>query len=213
MFSCRVVVAGLWCWLVSIGNRYGGTADDAIQFVLQNFAEMIRLWVRMQHSHAVRNRKRRERERQDLRVLVGSNLDRLSQMEGVTVETYKRVRAHGFVCFVTQFRSATCGRVVALSRCRTGLCVVQASAVAVLLELCFVPDLMGLGVVYCHFLASLRRRHASKFARSFVVVDVVVVVVMMDVDQVVLPHVVEQICNSNDKIAQYYLVEGLIQVR
>ena len=36
---------------------------------------------------------------------------------------------------------------------------------------------------------------------------------MMDLDQVVLPHVVEQICNSNDKIAQYYLVEGLIQVR
>ncbi len=74
-------------------NSYGGTADDAIQFVLQNFAEMIRLWVRMQHSHAVRNRKRRERERQDLRVLVGSNLDRLSQMEGVNAETYKRVRA------------------------------------------------------------------------------------------------------------------------
>ena len=111
---CRVVSAGSWSWLVSIGSRYGGTADDAIQFVLQNFAEMIRLWVRMQHSHAVRNRKRRERERQDLRVLVGSNLDRLSQMEGVTVETYKRVRAHGFVCFVTQCRLATCCRVVAL---------------------------------------------------------------------------------------------------
>ncbi len=73
--------------------RHGGTAEDAINFVLQNFTEMTRLWVRMQTSHAVRNRKRRERERQDLRVLVGSNLDRLSQMEGVDRAAYQKVAA------------------------------------------------------------------------------------------------------------------------
>lgn len=68
---------------------HGGTVADAISFVLQNFAEMTRLWVRMQFNHAVRNRKRRERQRQELRELVGSNLVRLSQMEGVDLPMYQ----------------------------------------------------------------------------------------------------------------------------
>jgi hypothetical protein len=39
---------------------------DAIEFVLQNFAEMNKLWVRMQHQGANRDRAKREAERQNL---------------------------------------------------------------------------------------------------------------------------------------------------
>lgn len=64
-----------------------------MDFVLLNFAEMNKLWVRMQHQGHSRDREKRERERQELRILVGTNLVRLSQLEGVNVERYKQVLA------------------------------------------------------------------------------------------------------------------------
>jgi hypothetical protein len=50
---------------------------------------MNKLWVRMQHQGAVRDKQRREKERRNLRQLVGTNLVRLSEMEGVDLATYK----------------------------------------------------------------------------------------------------------------------------
>jgi vacuolar protein sorting-associated protein 35 len=44
--------------------------NEAIDFVLQNFAETNKLWVRMQHQSATRDKKKREQERQELRILV-----------------------------------------------------------------------------------------------------------------------------------------------
>lgn len=69
-----------------------GDINDSIDFVLLNFAEMNKLWVRMQHQGHSRDREKREKERQELRILVGTNLVRLSQLEGVNVEKYKQVR-------------------------------------------------------------------------------------------------------------------------
>merc|ERR1719336_1596263 len=61
----------------------------AIEFVLINFGEMTRLWVRMQHQGAVRDRSRREKERLQLRMLVGTNLRRLSELQSVGLKVYK----------------------------------------------------------------------------------------------------------------------------
>lgn len=66
-----------------------GTIKDSIDFILLNFSEMNKLWVRMQHQGHSRERKKREKERQELRLLVGTNLVRLSSLEGVDVEVYK----------------------------------------------------------------------------------------------------------------------------
>jgi vacuolar protein sorting-associated protein 35 len=66
-------------------------APQAIDFVLQNFAETNKLWVRMQHQSVTRDKKKREQERQELRILVGTNLVRLSQLEGVDMHMYKTV--------------------------------------------------------------------------------------------------------------------------
>lgn len=68
-----------------------GDINDSMDFVLLNFAEMNKLWVRMQHQGHSRDREKREKERQELRILVGTNLVRLSQLEGVNVEKYKQV--------------------------------------------------------------------------------------------------------------------------
>jgi vacuolar protein sorting-associated protein 35 len=68
----------------------GGNLQDSIGFVLTNFIEMNKLWVRLQHQGHSREREKREFERRDLRILVGTNLVRLSQIEGVDLDMYRR---------------------------------------------------------------------------------------------------------------------------
>lgn len=51
-----------------------GCVQDSIDFILLNFAEMNKLWVRMQHIGHTREKDRREKERLELRLLVGTNL-------------------------------------------------------------------------------------------------------------------------------------------
>ncbi|MBA0606928.1 hypothetical protein Godav_019324 [Gossypium davidsonii] len=78
--------------LPDIGSEYEGDADtvmDAVDFVLQNFTEMNKLWVRMQHQGPGGVREKREKERSELQDLVGKNLHVLSQIEGVDLEMYK----------------------------------------------------------------------------------------------------------------------------
>lgn len=66
----------------------GGDIHDAFEFIFTNFNESNRLWVRIQHQGPARDKDRREKERHDLRVLVGANLVRLSQLEGMTLSFY-----------------------------------------------------------------------------------------------------------------------------
>lgn len=78
--------------LPDIGSEYEGDADtvlDAVEFVLQNFTEMNKLWVRMQYQGTSREKEKREKERNELRDLVGKNLHILSQIEGVDLDMYK----------------------------------------------------------------------------------------------------------------------------
>lgn len=66
-----------------------GNLQDSINFILTNFVEMNKLWVRWQHQGHSREREQRTQERRELELLVGSNLVRLSQL--VDLETYKSV--------------------------------------------------------------------------------------------------------------------------
>ena len=51
---------------------------------------MNKLWVRLQHQGHSRDREKRELERRELRILVGTNLVRLSQLDGVDLNMYQR---------------------------------------------------------------------------------------------------------------------------
>ncbi|KAK4429405.1 Vacuolar protein sorting-associated protein 35B [Sesamum alatum] len=78
--------------LPDIGSEYEGEGDtvmDAVEFVLQNFTEMNKLWVRMQQQGPLREKEKLEKERNELRDLVGKNLHVLSQIEGVDLEIYR----------------------------------------------------------------------------------------------------------------------------
>lgn len=74
-----------------VGTIYhgdGGEVDDAFDFLFTNLDESNRLWVRVQYSAHTKDKPRREKERQELRVLVGANLVRLGQLEGMTADYY-----------------------------------------------------------------------------------------------------------------------------
>lgn len=69
------------------GDGPEGNLNDSINFILTNFVEMNKLWVRLQHQGHSRDRELRTKERQELQLLVGSNLVRLSQL--VDLEMYQ----------------------------------------------------------------------------------------------------------------------------
>ncbi|KAK6198178.1 vacuolar protein sorting-associated protein 35 [Scheffersomyces amazonensis] len=59
--------------------------NETIEFLIANFIEMNKLWVRLQHQGHSSERELRYRERKELKILVGSNLVRLSQI----IDDYK----------------------------------------------------------------------------------------------------------------------------
>ena len=78
--------------LPDIDNEYlsdGGTFEDTIKFILQNLEEMNRLWIRLSHGISPTEKKDREKERNELKILVGENITRLSSLNGMTNELYE----------------------------------------------------------------------------------------------------------------------------
>ncbi|GAW80876.1 vacuolar protein sorting-associated protein 35 [Plasmodium gonderi] len=86
------------------GSEYeeagGGNIDDAFEFLLANFYESIKLWSRMSDKVIVKlptsqdeqiinnNRTKILKEKMDVKMLVGSILVRMSQLEGMTRQYY-----------------------------------------------------------------------------------------------------------------------------
>jgi vacuolar protein sorting-associated protein 35 len=54
-------------------------------------SEMNRLWVRLQYLGTNKDKDQREAERNELRVTVGENIIRLSNLNGVTFEIYNQI--------------------------------------------------------------------------------------------------------------------------
>eukprot|EP01059_Diplonema_ambulator_P011211 TRINITY_DN21172_c1_g1_i1.p1 TRINITY_DN21172_c1_g1~~TRINITY_DN21172_c1_g1_i1.p1 ORF type:complete len:822 (+),score=367.38 TRINITY_DN21172_c1_g1_i1:42-2468(+) len=81
--------------LPDVGNEYegeeSGNVKDSVEFVLQNFKEMVWLWVRMESKQIVTDPLRRAKEREAVKILVGFNLTRLGNLDGIDLEMYKEV--------------------------------------------------------------------------------------------------------------------------
>ena len=67
--------------------------EDATEFnanfIITNFIEMNKLWVRLQHQGPLREREQRTKERKELQILIGSQLVRLSQIVDDNLSMYK----------------------------------------------------------------------------------------------------------------------------
>eukprot|EP00178_Gracilaria_changii_P003974 TRINITY_DN1607_c0_g1_i1.p1 TRINITY_DN1607_c0_g1~~TRINITY_DN1607_c0_g1_i1.p1 ORF type:complete len:863 (+),score=107.90 TRINITY_DN1607_c0_g1_i1:13830-16418(+) len=66
-----------------------GTVNDSINFVIRNFTEMNRLWVRMEREASARDIELLEKERLELRILVGSNIATLGRLVGSNLQLYQ----------------------------------------------------------------------------------------------------------------------------
>ena len=79
----------------SVMNVEKGTVKDSYEFILANFIEMNKLWVRIQDlpgdGKSKEVRRRREKDRTELRILVGTNLVRLSALDSITSSIYGQV--------------------------------------------------------------------------------------------------------------------------
>ena len=78
--------------LPDIDNIYlsdGGTFEDTIKFILQNLEEMNRLWIRLSHGVQPNEKLIREKERNELKILVGENITRLSSLNGMSSDLYQ----------------------------------------------------------------------------------------------------------------------------
>ena len=62
----------------------------SLKFLIQNLDEMNRLWIRIS-SDVIGNEKiLRDKERVELKILVGESINRLSSLEGLTIEIYEK---------------------------------------------------------------------------------------------------------------------------
>ena len=68
----------------------GGNFDDTLKFLLQNMDEMNRLWIRLGSDVSGNEKIIRDKERVELKILVGESINRLSSLDSLTVELYEK---------------------------------------------------------------------------------------------------------------------------
>ncbi|KAJ2738967.1 retromer complex subunit Vps35, partial [Coemansia sp. BCRC 34490] len=91
---------------VGDGDGPEGNLQISTDFILTNFVEMNKLWVRLQHQGMSHDKERREAERRDLRTLVGSNLLRLASLNGVPRSAYEETILPSLLSQVVSCRDA-----------------------------------------------------------------------------------------------------------
>ena len=70
--------------------KEGGNFDDTLKFLIQNMDEMNRLWIRLGSDVTGSEKILRDKERTELKVLVGESINRLSSLDGLTIELYEK---------------------------------------------------------------------------------------------------------------------------
>ena len=70
--------------------REGGTFEDTLKFLLQNLEEMNRLWIRLLVGVSEQAKIERQKEREELKILVGETIGKLSSLESLTQDIYEQ---------------------------------------------------------------------------------------------------------------------------
>ena len=68
----------------------GGKIEDTLKFLIQNMDEMNRLWIRLSSDVMGNEKILRDKERTELKILVGESINRLSSLDGLTIELYEK---------------------------------------------------------------------------------------------------------------------------
>ena len=70
--------------------KEGGKFEDTLKFLIQNMDEMNRLWIRLGSDVMGNEKILRDKERVELKTLVGESINRLSSLDGLTLEIYEK---------------------------------------------------------------------------------------------------------------------------
>ena len=70
--------------------KEGGKFEDTLKFLIQNMDEMNRLWIRLSADVMGNEKTLRDKERNELKILVGESINRLSSLDGLTIELYEK---------------------------------------------------------------------------------------------------------------------------
>ena len=70
--------------------REGGTFEDTLKFLLQNMEEMNRLWIRLLVGVKGQAKIERQKEREELKILVGESISKLSSLESLSQDIYEQ---------------------------------------------------------------------------------------------------------------------------
>ena len=69
--------------------REGASFEDSLKFIIENMEEMNRLWIRLS-SESGSERMRREKERDELKILIGESMNKLSSLENLNIDLYEK---------------------------------------------------------------------------------------------------------------------------
>lgn len=89
--------------LPDVNNEYEQTnssIDDTLKFIFQNLEEMNRLWIRLSVGCTGNERLLKEKERNELKILVGENIIRLASLNGLTIDLYKNEVLHKLIAIL-----------------------------------------------------------------------------------------------------------------
>ena len=67
----------------------GGNFQETVFFLIKNLEEINRLWIRISLNASEIEKKMKEKEREDLKPLISETINRLSSLEGLTMELYE----------------------------------------------------------------------------------------------------------------------------
>ena len=71
--------------------REGANFEDSLKFIIENMEEMNRLWIRLSGGVQGAERAKREKEREELKVLIGESMTKLSSLENLNLELYEQL--------------------------------------------------------------------------------------------------------------------------
>ena len=69
--------------------KEGASFEDSIKFIIENMEEMNRLWVRLSVGSGG-EKARREKEREELKILIGESMNKLSSLESLNIDIYEQ---------------------------------------------------------------------------------------------------------------------------
>jgi vacuolar protein sorting-associated protein 35 len=69
--------------------REGASFEDSLNFIMENMEEMNRLWIRLA-SGSGGEKMRREKERDELKILIGESMNKLSSLENLNIDLYEK---------------------------------------------------------------------------------------------------------------------------